>query len=171
MLKAQFVIKRKGEGTYVLEEQFSGTYIAYIGATMMMQLFWGTLFLAPAVAFIPTIPHSRALHCQPRLNTQPTQVRVMPLVDSPLVVADLVAASEVYGPIFGFGIFLCFSGFASAFAVGALIDEDNIEELGDQFFEKGLEGIAAEGVSAKIAAQAALERRESSTTADDAYLD
>ena len=120
---------------------------------MMKSTFFFAALLVGVGAWAPRVARTKGL---PRKGTL---LKVSPLVDaSTIVVSDLVAATEVYGPIFGMGIILSISGFASAMVVGNLVGEDNIDDLSDQFYEKGLKDIADE------------VRIEAKTDSDD-YLD
>jgi hypothetical protein len=94
-----------------------------------------------------------------------------------MLVGDLVSATEVYAPIFGMGIILSFSGLASAFVVGSLVDGDNVGELSDQFYEKGLRDLAQDSTSlsnAKSTSKELAAPRSSGEVAalpEEVYLD
>jgi hypothetical protein len=130
------------------------------------------LIASPASAFSP---RTTPLRRRAAAAVQP--LKMAPLItEAPLLVSDLVSATEVYGPIFGMGLILCFSGLASAFVVGSLVDGDNVAELSDQFYEKGLRDLATNEVannSKKTTNELTARRSSEKTMAlpKDVYLD
>jgi len=132
------------------------------------------LLTIPAEAFTP---HARPVRRRwAAAAVQPLNV-APPMTEAPILLSDLVSATEVYAPIFGMGIILSFSGLASAFVVGSLVDGDNVSELSDQFYEKGLRDLAQDSTSPSNAKSSTKElaargsSEEIAALPEEVYLD
>eukprot|EP00617_Octactis_speculum_P016072 CAMPEP_0185759794 /NCGR_PEP_ID=MMETSP1174-20130828/18591_1 /TAXON_ID=35687 /ORGANISM="Dictyocha speculum, Strain CCMP1381" /LENGTH=140 /DNA_ID=CAMNT_0028440307 /DNA_START=24 /DNA_END=446 /DNA_ORIENTATION=- len=62
------------------------------------------------------------------------------LAATSMILADkkMVPATEIYGPIFIFGLLITFSGFLAAFIVSLLVNDENSAELAAQFYDKSM---------------------------------